>query len=212
MKHLKLFENFNINTNKSKLPNDLYNELLPLFEPKYNLERPSGHSAEVIEMRFNDIVKYDDVIKIIEDSNWYVVKYYKDSDRIRRIDIRPKYSSFIESNYPNIVYHISPSSNDLSIHNNGLKSMNVKKMDINFPPRIYIVSNIESLDSFYKQLNYYVNEEDWTVWEINLSNLGLDFLYVDETVNQNLNKPTAFYIQEIDIPKENIKIKKRIKI
>lgn len=212
MKHLELFENFNSNIYKSKLPKDLYNELLPLFEPKYNLERPSGHSLEVIEMKFNNIVKYEDVIDIILDANWYVVEYYKDGGVIIRIDIRPKYSRFIENDYPKIVYHISPSSNDTSIKNNGIRPLNSKKKGINFPPRIYVVSDLESFSSFQKELNYYINEKDWTIWEINLFDLGIDFLYVDETVSQNLNKPIAFYLQEINIPKENIRVKKRIEI
>lgn len=29
-------------------------------------------------------------------------------------------------------------------------------------------------------------------------------MYVDETVNQNLLKPEAFYLQDINIPKEYI--------
>lgn len=213
MKHLKLFENFNEYKNKSKLPIDLYNELLPLFEPSYNLDRPSGYSLEQIEIRFNDKTTFKDVEEIIKDSNWYVVKYYKNSDGdIRRIDIKPTYSKFIETNYPNTVYHISPSSNDESIKKHGLKSGNAKKMGINYPNRIYVVSDLNTLNSFSKELNWYVNEDNWTIWEINLYNLNIDYIYVDETVNQNLTKPTAFYLQDIDIPTNHIKIYDKINI
>lgn len=206
MKYLKLFENYFSNP-KSKDSKELYNELLPLFTPSYNLERPSGYSLELIEMRFNNNTKYEDVIDIIVDSNWYVVKSYKGDDgSIRRIDIRPKYSNFIAKNIPSKTYHISPSSNDESIKSNGLVSSNAKKMGINYPNRIYIVSDLKTLEVFSKELNWYVDESEWTVWEIDMTKLNIDFLYVDETVNQNLSKPTSFYLQEVDIPSDILQI------
>lgn len=67
MKNLNLFENYFSNP-KSKNSLVLYNELKPLFDPSSNIERPSGHSGEVIEMRFNKNTSYDDVIDLIEDS------------------------------------------------------------------------------------------------------------------------------------------------
>jgi len=212
MKYLKMFENYFSNP-KSKDSKKLYNELSPLFNPSYNLERPSGHSLEIIEMSFNTNTKYEDVISIIEGSNWYVVKSYKrDDGSLRKIDIRPIYSNFVKKRIPKFVYHISPSSNDNSITKNGLLARNEKKIGINYPDRIYVVSTMKSLPIFSKELNYYVGQSDWSVWKIDLSNLGLDFLYVDETVNQNLNKPIAFYLQNIDIPSNNLLLHSKLKL
>jgi hypothetical protein len=176
----------------------------------YNIDRPSGHSSEIIEMSFNKHTHYDDVIGIIEESKWYVVKNLKrDDGSTRKIEIRPTYSNFIVENYPHIVYHISPSSNDESISQNGLVPKNNKKKSINFPERIYVVSELKTFDVFAKELNYSVGESNWSIWEINLSNIDIDYLYVDETVNQNLRKPTAFYLQDVNIPKECVKIIER---
>jgi len=210
MNHIMLFENYFSNPT-SKDSKELYNELLPLFIPSYNLERPSGHSLEIIEMVFNDNTKYENVKQIIEDSKWYVVKSFKrENGSVRKIEIRPTYSKFIKKRVPKYVYHISPSSNDESIMENGLLSRNDKKMGINYPDRIYVTSTIKSLQTFSKELNYYVGENVWTIWKIDLSDLGLDFLYVDETVNQNLSKPIAFYLQNVDVPTSNLNINKKI--
>lgn len=54
---------------------------------------------------------------------------------MKNIEIRPIYSTFIKSDYPNIVYHISPSSNDESILKNGIIATNTnkKKKGIHYP-------------------------------------------------------------------------------
>ncbi len=206
-KYVKTFENYFL-VDKSLNSKDLYNELLPFFEPKWNLERPSGHSLECIEMIFNNNTKFDDVKDIIRKFNWYVVK----GDIESKIEIRPIYSTFYVENFSKIVYHISPSINDESIMKHGLESRSNKKKGINYPDRIYVVSDLKTLDVFKRELNLYVGVEDWTLWQIDLSQMKLDYLYVDETVNQNLLKPTAFYLQKINIPKEYLKVIERIKL
>lgn len=194
-----LFENF-FTEHKSMDSFELYKLLKPLFNPIYHIERPSGHSSEVIEMRFNSNTSYNDVIDIIKNANWYVVSKNEDGDKIVSIEIRPFYSNFIVKDYPKIVYHITPSANNDSIKENGLLAKNNNKKGVYYPNRIYVSSSIDSLLSIVKELNYYVDTKEWTIWQIDLSSLNLDFLYVDETVNQNLLKPTAFYLQDINIP------------
>jgi hypothetical protein len=194
-----LFENYDSNP-KSKAPMELYNELKPLFDPVYMIDRPSGYKYENINISFNKNTSFSDVKDIIKNANWYVEKFITDTmGNARRINIRPYYSEFVVRNYPKKVYHASPSVNDRSMELLGIKAKSNKKM-VKYPNRIYLSKGIsQKFKKVIKELNWFVGKKQWSIWEIDLSKMDIDYLYVDDTVSQILTDPTFYYLQEIDV-------------
>lgn len=199
---------------------ELYNKLKPYFNPEYNIERPSGHFLNNIEMRLNNNTKYSDIKNIIKDANWYLSKINNgqirtldfNDNEIKKLTIKPIYSDNIIKPIPNVLYHFSPSFNDESILKDGILCKTGGKKGILTPPRIYLSIDIKTIEMFVKELNYTYNTNKWTIWQIDTSEFFIDKLYIDDTVNQSINNPKACYIQYIDIPQNTLSIYKRITI
>lgn len=204
---IKTFENFNSNF-KSKDSKELYLILKDISNHTYLVDRPSGHMGETISISFGGDFTYNVVKDIIDENNWYVEKFYLDSKGdTRRIDIRPVYSNFIIRKIPKKIYHASPSKNDFSIKNNGLIAKNSrKKLNLKYPPRIYF-SKVkgQAFKKLIKELNWYENEKEWSIWEVDTSKLNIDYLYVDDAVSQNLSNPSFYYLQNVNVPSKYIK-------
>lgn len=209
---IKKFENFN-NLPKSLDSYELYNKLKILFNPDYLVDRPSGHDLENIEISFNKNTHYADIKDIIDEANWYVHRINGgersniNNENIRKIEIKPIYSKSILKNIPKKLYHITPKKNLDSILEYGLICKNNFKLGLRYPPRIYLSSDIVGLKRISKELITYNDEKECVLLEISAKKLDIDYLYIDYSVNQSFTNPTMFYIQNVNIPKELIKIK-----
>lgn len=214
IKDWKIFENNKFNTSMDAF--ELYNILKPMFTPGY-IDRPSGHFSDTIDIGFKSTTKYADVKNIIKNANWYLQLInngeirdmnFNDYDVVN-LTIKPIYSDhFIK--IPKYLYHFSPSSNDDSILMNGILPKTGGKKGIMYPPRIHLSIDIDTIKNILKEMNYSVDSNEWTVWEINTTKLNIDKLYIDETVRQLLYDPTACYIQNMTITIDTISIIEQI--
>ncbi len=183
---------------------ELYTKLKLYFNPEYNIERPTGHTLENIEIKFNDNTKYSDIKDIIKNANWYLSKInsgdirtydFNDND-IKRIEIQPLYSKTKIEPIPKYLYHISSTNNQESIINNGLNGSIGGKKGILHPKRIYLSTDIDTLERIAKEL---IHTVDAVIFKIDTNKANIKVLYVDLTVNQSYTNPKACYIQDMNI-------------
>jgi hypothetical protein len=213
-KYVMLFEEFvNESSNISTDSKMLYKTLVPLFEPEYNVESPSGPNLETIEIRFNKKTRLSNIENIIISANWYISKRNgQDDSDTSKIEIKPTYSNSYLKSIPEYLYHVNPSKFDKQILKQGLIPKNNMKKGILYPPRIYLSKDIKTLKNIVKELNYIVGEKDWTLWKIKTSNVKINKLYIDYTVNQSHSNPSAVYIQATKIPAKALEIDNHIKV